>query len=67
MTCGEGLAQADGEDYHISDCKPGNLLEVGGGLIISYTYNVLSVSLHLSHLLRRRLPNAAMLNDRLWR
>lgn len=30
--CGEGLAPTDGEDYRISDCKPGNLLGGVGGI-----------------------------------
>lgn len=40
-TCGEGVAQTDGEDYHTSDCKPGNLSRGGGGGgVMSYTCDV---------------------------
>lgn len=65
-----GLPQTDGQDHHISDCKPGTLFrggEEGGGgvLIIPCTSKVLLVSILFFFFfwLRRQLANGVMFHD----
>lgn len=54
--CGEGLREADGEDYWISDCKADRQL-VGEGLISELLIH------HSSFTLERRRRNHASLNQ----